>query len=184
MPAFDAPRDREDIIIIRDEKHWDPHESARARTVVRVADEEWVKNQQIFIRPKKGNRAQRRAQGGLQRQDADVDIKNQLGAVNRLWVQRMLVDWTFTKDGMPMPISSESMKLLDQSYVDYIYEAIMDAQPKDPDDDDTEQGEDEDDDSDEDPTLDAASLSIVGEMSNLDEEQPEEPSVRNYLKKF
>lgn len=180
MGAFDA--NREDVITIRNSR-WEPHESCRARTIVRAGDEEWVLNQQMLIQQKKGNRKQRRA-GGFRKQDeAELDIKSQLGATNRLWVQRMLVDWTFTKGGQPIEISSESMKLLEQSYVDYIYEEIMKHQPHE---EEEEKGDDGDDgyseEADDSPFFGDASTSTDGGMNRHAQEELQ-GSHRNFLMK-
>ena|SRR5579859_4610998 len=170
MGAFDVKAD--DIITIRNPK-WDAHESVRTRTTVLVADEEWVTNQLVKIKQdaqQQGNRA-------FRRQKNNMNMEAQLGAANRLWVFRMLVDWTFTKDGLPMPLSLESIKQLRGDYLDYIYEQIMKAQPKD---EDTEQGEDEED---ADPTLPVALHSINGATSRVVKAQSGENGTRNFLSK-
>ena len=169
MGAFDVKAD--DIIVIRNPK-WEPHEQVRARTTVLVADEEWVTNQLIKIKQEmqsQGNRAFRRAKSSM-------SIEAQLGAANRLWVSRMLVDWTFTKDGLPMPCNLESVKLLRQDYLDYIYEQIMAAQPHE-EDEETEQGGEE-----EDPTMSGALRSIDGEIDRHEDRPFQEAQTnRNYL---
>src|SRR4051812_47515818 len=106
MGAFDVKAD--DIITIRNPKTWDSHEQCRARTTVLVADEEWVQNQLVKIKQdaqSQGNRAFRRQKNAM-------SFDAQMGASKRLWVFRMLVDWTFQKDNMPMPLSLESVKQL------------------------------------------------------------------------
>lgn len=175
MGAFDTDT-QDSLLTIRNPK-WDAHESCVVRTIVKVSDEIWVKNQFLKIQQTGKKKFGR---GGIQQQTGDVEMQSQLGAANCLWVYRMLKSWTFTKNDMPMPLSLEAVKQLRQDYLDYIYEQIMAAQPKD----ETEQGEDGDDDDDEDPTIEPVSTSIDGAM-NLDElEQPEEPTIRNYLKRF
>lgn len=176
MGAFDT-NTPDSLLVIHNPK-WDAHETVTVRTIVTVADEIWVKNQFLKIQQTGKKKFGR---GGIRHAGADVEMQSQLGAANCLWVYRMLKSWTFTKNNQPVAVSLEAVKQLRQDYLDYIYEQIMAAQPKD---EETEQGEDEDDDSDEDPTSDAASLSIVGEMSSLDEEQSDGHSIRNYLKKF
>ncbi|HET8910677.1 MAG TPA: hypothetical protein VFN23_04390, partial [Ktedonobacteraceae bacterium] len=123
MGVFDEKQD--DIIIIRDEKNWEPHEQCCARTVVKVADFEWVQNQLVLIK-QTANKSRR---GAFQR-DAQMDIQAQTGAADRLWVFRMLVDWTFTKGGQPMPLSLEAVKQLPQHVLNFIYNKIQEAQPK------------------------------------------------------
>lgn len=174
MGAFDT---NDGIITIHNPK-WDAHETVTVRTIVTVADEIWVKNQFLKIQQTGKKKA---ARGGIQQTDASVEMQSQLGAANCLWVFRMLKSWTFTKGGQPVPVSLEACKQLRQDYLDYIYEQIMAAQPKD-EEEETEQGEDDDDA--EDPTLLDASDSIDGEMSNLVEMPSEEPTIRNYLKRF
>lgn len=106
---------------------WEPHEVAVVRYRVKGADEEWVKNRQLLIEQENDRRF---ARGGIQREDSTTRIKNQTGAIRRLWVQRMLVSWTFTDDnGRPVRITDESMGELLQEYIDYIYEEIMKRQP-------------------------------------------------------
>src|SRR6185503_17474423 len=154
MGAFDAKR--QDTIEIHGPE-WDDHEFCTARTIVRSGDEEWVLNQQMLIQMPKGNRKQRRAAGAFQKQqDKDVEFKSQVGASKRLWVQKMLESWTFTMNGMEMPFEKSGqneladkrmtkiMQALDTSYIDYIYEQIEAAQPKQASED--EQGDDEEED--------------------------------------
>lgn len=170
MGVFDIRED--DIFEIRNPK-WG-NEYCRARATVVVEDEEWVNNQLIKIKQdaqQTGNRAFRR-----QKQPLSFDA--QMGATNRLWVFRMLVDWTFTKNNMPMPLSLEAVKQLPQHVLDYIYEQIMKVQPKD--EDETEQGEDEND---TDPTMKPVSLSIVGAVSKAEKKQSSETGPRNFLSK-
>lgn len=154
MGAFSR---KKDIITIRDEKNWEPGESCEARTFVRSGDEEWVLNQQMSIQMPK-NRKQRR-QGGFRKEETgDIEFENQIGAARRLWVQKMLESWTFTdEDEHPILFKksghnkqddqymSKVMKALDTTYIDFIYEAIMDAQPKEAKEDAQEEEEDEGD---------------------------------------
>lgn len=152
MGAFDAKR--QDVIDIRDEKNWDSHESCTARTIVRSGDEEWVMNQQMLIQMPK-NRKQRRMGGFRKEENSDIEFENQIGAARRLWVQKMLESWTFTANGQPIEFKrsghnkqddqymSKVMKALDTTYIDFIYEAIMDAQPKEAKEDAQEEEEDE-----------------------------------------
>lgn len=171
MGAFDVKED--DIITIHGPK-WDAHEQVLARTTVLVADEEWVTNQLMKIKSDfegKGNRAFRRSK------QASMSLESQIGAANRLWVFRMLKSWTFTKDGQPMPLSLESVKMLRQDYLDYIYEQIMKAQPKD-EDEETE----EDDEEEGTPFTASASHSIADEISD-DYPVKKKPS-RNFLTNF
>lgn len=168
MGAFDVKAD--DVIVIKGPK-WEPHESCQARTTVLVADEEWVTNQLVKIKQEaqaQGNRA-------FRRQKNNMSMEAQIGATNRLWVFRMLVDWTFTKDGVPMPLTLESVKQLRQDYLDYIYEAIMAAQPKD-EEEETEQGDDETD-----PTSSGVLPTISGVSNRVAKEQSSETGKRNFL---
>lgn len=171
MGVFDIKAD-EDIITIQNPK-WD-NEYCRARTVVLVADEEWVQNRLVQIKndfQETGNRAFRR-----QKQAMSFDA--QIGATKRLWVFRMLKEWNFTKDGLPMPLKLEAVQQLPQHVLDYIYDAIMAAQPKD--EEDTEQGGEEDE---TDPTLHFASDFIDGGLSSHMKEQSNETGARNFLLK-
>lgn len=195
MGAFDA--NRTDQITIRDEANWEPHEQVTARTIVRAGDEEWVLNQQMQILPKSGNRKQRRAQRFQRQQDAGIDIKSQLGATNRLWVQKMLTGWTFTRNGRPVEflLSGNNevddrymmrvMAEIDQSYIDFIYEQIMNAQPKQAVQD--AQDEEEDDDQNDEggsPFFGDASNSTDGDTGKTGEESsPASNQPRNFLSK-
>lgn len=174
MSAFDAPKDRDDIITVRDKKNWDPHESCRIRTVKRGGDEEWVTNQLLRLKSqalkKQKSRSRRNQQTG-------IEIESNLAAANRLWVQRMLVDWTFTKNGVPMPINDQSMAMLDQSYIDYIYDQLQDAQPED----DDEEEESEEDDEEGSAFFANASDSTDGDIDPQEEMESEERNNRNYL---
>lgn len=173
MGAFDAKR--EDIITIRNEKNWEPHESCTARTIVRSGDEEWVLNQQMLIQMPKGNRKQRRLGGFRKEESEEVKFKSQVGAARRLWVQKMLESWTFTANGQPIEFRrsgqnekddqymSRVMQQLDSAYIDFIYEAIMDAQPKEAKQDEEEDDDDEEDDDEGSPFFANASPSTVGE---------------------
>ncbi len=121
MSAFDT--DGDDIITVHG-KDWDTNESCQMRTVIRAGDEEWVLNQLMQVAMPQGKQKRGGSDG--------MDLKSQLGATKRLWVQRMLQSWTFTRGGLPMPISGESLKLLKQSYIDDIYNALQARQPKTP----------------------------------------------------
>lgn len=168
MGVFDTPKGNDDIIEIRNPE-WDPGEMCRARKTILVEDREWVENQQIRIK-RSGNRAQRR-HGGFQ-QTEDIDIQPVLGESDRLWVFRMLVDWTFTKNGMPMPLKLESVKQLPDHVLDYIWDAIQAAQPKK----DIPGMEDS-----ENPTSIGAFATTVGAMSKEDPDLLDGPGTRNYL---
>lgn len=176
MGVFDIPKGKDDIIDIRNPE-WDEGEQCRARKTVLVKDREWVENQQLQIKRARGNRQQRR-HGGFQQAD-DIDIQAAFGEVDRLWVFRMLVDWTFTKDGMPMPLTLEAVRELPQDVLNYIYDEIMDAQPKPKEPPKAKQGGKES----ENPTLIGASGSIVGVSSKEDREPSDESGSRNYLTK-
>lgn len=145
--------DTEKTIIIRDEKNWDPGEQCKVHTIPTAGDKQWVLDQQLLFNQKnKGNRAQRRGgYGGLAQQGDDVELKSQLGAVHRLWVQRMLVSWTIMKKGQIIPLPetekerSRVLALLNDSYVEFIYDAILKEQPKEEEDDEeNEEGDNED----------------------------------------
>lgn len=198
MGAFDAKR--QDIITIRDEKTWEEHESCRARTIVRSGDEEWVMNQQMLIQMPK-NRKQRRMGGFRKEENADIEFENQIGAARRLWVQKMLESWTFTANGQPIEFKrsghnkqddqymSKVMKALDTTYIDFIYEAIMDAQPKEAKEDTQEEEEDENDEEGS-PFFGNASHSTDGETSRAatmallnGSTNTEKTSHRNFLAK-
>lgn len=174
MGAFDAGR--KDVITIRGE-NWEPHESCTARTIVRSGDEEWVMNQQMLIHMPKSNRKQRRF-GGFRKEEAgEIEFENQIGAAKRFWVQKMLESWTFTANGQPIEFRrsgqnklddqymNKIMRQLDQDYIDYIYEAIMDAQPKEAREDNEEEDEDESDEEGS-PFFASALPSIDGETGN------------------
>ena len=168
MGVFDI---REDDIFEIHHPSWG-NEYCRARKTVVVADEEWVNNQLIKIKndfQNQGNRAFRRSKQAM-------SIDAQIGATNRLWVFRMLVDWNFTKDGMPMPLKLEAVQQLPQSALDYIYEQIMAEQPKDED----EQGENEEG---TDPTSTPAIASTNGASSRVTKDLSNEAGTRNFLLK-
>lgn len=183
MGAFEPSEGKDDIIIVRNEKGWDSHESCRIRTFVRAEDREWVENQLLLLEQEK------RKQSKWKRQEAGgIEIKNNLAAANRLWVQRMIVDWTFTKGGVVMPLQpanerSRSMRLLHDDYIEYIYRAFADAQPDT--DDPTppeENNEESEEDQDQSNFTGGASASTDGEMTS-DEERQGQTSSRNYLLK-
>jgi hypothetical protein len=194
------------IITICDEKNWDAGEYVKARTVVLSGDEEWVLNQQMLIEmPKQGNRKQRRASGFQKQKNADIAFKNQVGATRRLWVQKMLEEWVIYGDeGQEIPFAKSGedektdkqmgkiMQGLKQEYIDFIFEAIQDAQPKEVKQEEQEEEEDEEDDEEGSPFFDNASSSIVGETSNSGRtsqeltnflENMETPNHRNFLAK-
>ncbi len=137
---------------------WEPHESVTVRTVVTVEDEEAVNNQVMKMVSNFGKGKKNQA----------LDIQSNLGATRRLWIQRMLVSWTFTKNGMPIPISAESLKQLKGSYLDRIYDAIQAEQEQ------YEQDEDE-------------AENFTSDASSITEEASSEPipieMSRNYLLK-
>lgn len=183
MGAFTT---KKNVITICDENNWDPGEFCTARTVVLSGDEEWVMNQQMLIQMPKGNRQQRRTGGFRKQQDAKIEFKNQMGAARRLWVQKMLESWTFfDDDGQIIPFTksgqnevddrrmSKVMQFLKQEYIDFIFEAIQDAQPAEvkqaeQEEEDDEQGDDEEEGS---PFFGNVSPSIAG---NTDEDEDEE----------
>lgn len=169
MSAFDI--DGDDIITVHG-KDWDVHESCRVRTVIRAGDQEWVLNQLMHVVAPQGK--QKRGN------TAALDLKSQLGATNRLWVQRMLVDWTFTRGGLPMPISAESLKLLKQSYIDEIYQAIQDRQPKE---EDVEEADDNGNEEEGTPFFDAALPSIAGDIESIDGERLMEDLISGPVKR-
>jgi hypothetical protein len=115
MGAFDQI---DDTITIHSDK-WDAHEQVTARAVATVADEEWVNNQVLIMK-----KAEKKNKG--------LDFDSQLGATRRLWLERMIVSWTFTKNGQPVPVSKAAINKLPSKYADYIYEQIN-AANEDPD---------------------------------------------------
>jgi len=168
-----------DIITIRDEEHWDSGEYCAARTVVLSGDEEWVLNRQMAVElSRQGNRKQRRRAGGFRKeQDIDLELDNQMGATRRLWVQKMLESWVFFDDeGTPIPFvksgvnkdddkkASKIMQFFKQDYIDFIYEAIMAAQPKEAQEDE-EEGDDEDEEEGS-PFFESASISTDGKTDS------------------
>jgi hypothetical protein len=185
--------DTETKITIRNPK-WDPGEEAEARVIPTAGDKQWVLDQQLlFNQRNKGNRAQRRGgYGGLSEPVSDIDMKSQLGAVHRLWVQRMLLSWTIMKKGQIIPLPplanekerSRVLAALSDSYVEYIYAAILKEQPKEDEADEDEEEEEEDEGT---PFIDDASHSIAidintseGDWSDL---LPLNEGSRNYLTK-
>lgn len=177
MGVFDDKAD--DVITIRDEKNWEPHESATVRTVVKVSDFEWVQNQLVQI--KQGALSQRR--GAFQRDQA-MNIQALTGASDRLWVFRMLKSWTFTKAGQPVELTLKNVQQLPQSVLNFIYNEIMKRQPKEEEESgpefETEQKEEGS------AFFDAASLSTAGDISSSDvkvQDESELPASRNFLPK-
>lgn len=173
MGVFDTPKGDDNIIEIRNPEEWGS-EYCRARKTIMVADREWVENQQVQIKRAGGNRGRRRH--GFQ-QAEDIDIQFASGESDRLWVFRMLIDWNFTKDGMSMPLTLESVKELPDHVLDYIWDTIQAAQPAPK----TVPGGEE---GSENPTLIGVSGFIGGAMSKEDPTLREDPGERNYLTKF
>lgn len=171
MGVFDEQAD--DIITIH-APSWEPHEECVARTVVKVGDFEWVQNQLVLIR----QTSQPKRRGAFQ-QEGGLDIQAQAGAADRLWVFRMLKSWTFTRGGMPVPLSLQAVRELPQSVLNHIYNEIQKRQPREENETEAELRETEEDS----PFFDDACDSIAGAMSNLDEAPPEDPGKRNYLTK-
>jgi len=98
---------------------WDAHEVVVARTVPTLDDEEWVNNQVLELK-----------QADEEDGKPGLDINSHLGATRRLWIERMMVSWTLTKNGMPVPLTPKAVKQLPTVYADYIYDEINKAQPK------------------------------------------------------
>jgi hypothetical protein len=98
---------------------WDANEMVVARTTPTLEDEEWVNNQVLKLK-----------QADEKDGEAGLNIDSHLGATRRLWIERMLVSWTLTKDGLPVPLTPKAIKLLPTVYADYIYDKINKAQPK------------------------------------------------------
>lgn len=177
MGAFEASNGQQDELEVRNPK-WDAHETCVIRTFVRAEDREWVENKLLLLEQEK------RKQSRWKRQESGIEIKSNLAAANRLWVERMLKSWTFTKGGVVMPLApasarSQSMRLLNDEYVEYIYRAFADAQPDTDDPTPPEDGQEEDEDHSN--FTESALLSTDGETSE-DEENPAE-SIRNFLLK-
>lgn len=189
MGVFD---ERADDVIIIHSPDWEPHEQCEARTVVKVADYEWVQNQLVQI---KQSAARQRKRGAFQ-QDADIDIQAQTGAADRLWVYRMLKSWTFTRNNQPVLLSLEAVRCLPQSVLNCIYQEIQRHQPKGTDEDSESQSDRSDAEDGEEAGsafFDAVLPSIAGGISSSDveelfpneeeeEEKGKQPS-RNYLLK-
>lgn len=108
MGAFDKLND---TLEVHSDK-WDAHESATVRLKVNVGDEEWVNNR--VLKMKQGKKGK------------NLDFQSQLGATKRLWLERMIVSWTFTQDGHPVEVSSAAITALPSTYADFIYDAIND----------------------------------------------------------
>lgn len=122
MGVFD---ERDDDIITIHAPSWEPHEECVVRTVVKVSDFEWVQNQLVLIK----QNSQQKRRGAFQ-QESGLDIQTQTGATDRLWVFRMLKSWTFTKNGMPVPLSLQVVRGLPQNVLNYIFNEIQCRQPK------------------------------------------------------
>ena len=120
MGAFD----NNDKTIEIHSKHWDNNEMVEARVGVTLEDEEWVNNQLLKLK-----QAAQSNKGKKQQQKQGLEIEFYLGATRRLWIERMIVRWTLTKGGMPVPLSSLAIKQLPTHYADFIYDQIMEAQP-------------------------------------------------------
>lgn len=108
--------DDNDTTIVIHAPHWSGHEMVTARIVPTVEDEEWVNNQVLVMK----SNAQKQG----------MDFSAQLGATRRLWLERLIVSWTFTSKGQPVLFSSKAVKKLPTHYADYIYDEIMSHQPK------------------------------------------------------
>jgi hypothetical protein len=173
MGVFD---EKDDDLITIHAPNWDPHEECVARTVVKVSDFEWVQNQLVLI--KQNTQSTRR---GAFQQDVGIDIQAQTGAADRLWVYRMLKSWTFTKNGMPVPLTLQAVRELPQSVLNYIYNEIQKRQPK----------EEEEEEAELRPTGEENGSNFTGDvfaftdgaMSRRDLELSNEHGPRNYLTK-
>ncbi len=115
MGAFDK---NEETVTIHS-KLWENHETVTIRVTPTLEDEEWVNNQVArMITPNKGAR------------NKGIAIESNMGATRRLWIERMIVNWTFTKNGMSVPVSRNAIRQLPTPYADFIYEKLMEYQPE------------------------------------------------------
>lgn len=178
MGAFDEQNNRTMTIPESAEQGakwgWDPHETVTFRVVVTAFDEEWVNNQIIkYLTPT----MQSNRMGA--KKNTKVDIQSNVGAAKRLWVQRMITDWTLTRGGHKVDISSpvereKAMKLLPGHYLDRIYDAIMAEQPR-----------EEDEEAEQDFTSDASATTEDQGVEEVEVEPIPTPMTasRNYLSK-
>lgn len=114
MGAFDK---NEETVTIHS-KLWEPHETVTIRVTPTLEDEEWVNNQVArMITPTKGAR------------NRGIAIESNMGATRRLWIERMIVAWTFTKGGAPVPVTRAAIRQLPTPYADFVYNELMKYQP-------------------------------------------------------
>ncbi len=99
--------------------NWLAHETVTARYIPTAEDEAWVHNQLIKYQTDRD-----RTNRSLQRNKATA-MENHTGEAKLLWVERMIVSWSFTRNGQPIAVSRASVRAMKLSYVDHIYDEIM-----------------------------------------------------------
>jgi len=109
MGAFD---DVPEMIIPRSEEErkswgWEPHEQVILKGSITVADQEYVTNN--YSKTATGK---------------DTSIEVQMGTGRFSLLDRMILRWTFTKNGMPVPFNRNTVRKLPAHYSNRILEVI------------------------------------------------------------
>lgn len=118
MGVFDAQpqQNRAQTIDIHRES-WRDGEAVTARIRVTSEDEEWVTTQllQRILHARRG-----------------LSTNDQLALADRLWLERLIISWTLTRDGKALSLNAESIAALPLEEREFLVKQIFQKQPEKP----------------------------------------------------
>lgn len=118
MGVFDAqPQKNAAHTIEIHRESWRDGEVVTARVRVTSEDEQWVTAQllQRMLNVRKG-----------------LSTSDQFALVDRLWLERLIVSWTLTRNGQIIPLSAKSIVALPREERDFLVQRIFQKQPERP----------------------------------------------------
>lgn len=118
MGAFDAqPQQNQAHTLGIHRESWRDGESVNVRVRVTSDDEDWVRAQLLkrILNTRKG-----------------LSTSDQFALVDRLWLERLIVSWTLTRDGNAIPLSVDSIANLPREERDFLVQQIFQKQPEKP----------------------------------------------------
>lgn len=87
---------------------WEPHEQVTIRGTYSAADQELIEN----------------ASAGIKRDGKKRDLELHSGTARRKLLELMIKNWTFAKNGVPVPVNRETIGKLPPNYRNPILERI------------------------------------------------------------